>query len=199
MNSAGESTGSREQAAGAADHQTVDQTDGRTEPAQQPAFDGSSAFEQSPRREEVRFREKLHAPPSYWFIGLLFGLSLAIIVLVVSPWWSLVALAAGTALSEWAVVAYGNQLIEISADGLLKAGSATLPTYALGPAVALDAEQARALRTYEADPRAFLLLRSYIPTAVRVEVVDPADPTPYLYLSSRRPKQLAAVVNALPR
>ncbi|HZP51191.1 DUF3093 domain-containing protein [Actinocrinis sp.] len=147
----------------------------------------------------ARYREKLRAPLSYWFIGFLFGLSLAIIMLVVGPWWSLVALLAGTALSEYAVVAYGNQVIEISADGTLKAGSATLPASALGPALALDAERARALRTYEADPRAFLLLRSYIPTAVRVEVADPADPTPYLYLSSRRPKQLAAVVNALPR
>ncbi len=173
MNSAGESMGSR--------------------------LDQSASGQRAAGRDEVRYREKLRAPLSYWFIGFLFGLSLAIIVLVVSPWWSLVALVAGTALSEWAVLAYGNQLIEISSDGTLKAGSATLPASAVGPATALDAERARALRTYEADPRAFLLLRSYIPTAVRVEVADPADPTPYLYLSSRRPKQLAAVVNALPR
>lgn len=148
---------------------------------------------------DVRYREKLRAPLSYWFIGFLFGLSLAIIMLVIGPWWSLGALAFGTVLSEYAVVAYGNQVIEIAADGTLKAGSATLPASALGTAVALDAERARALRTYEADPRAFLLLRSYIPTAVRVEIADASDPTPYLYLSSRRPKQLAAVVNALPR
>jgi uncharacterized membrane protein len=147
----------------------------------------------------VRYREKLRAPASYWFIGFLFGLSLAIIMLVIGPWWSLAALIVGSVLSEWAVVAYGNQVIEITADGTLKAGSAVLPATAVGTAVALDAERARALRTYEADPRAFLLLRSYIPTAVRVEVADPADPTPYLYLSSRKPKQLAAVVNALPR
>ena len=147
----------------------------------------------------TRYREKLRAPLSYWFIGFLFGLSLAIIMLVIGPWWSLGALLVGTALSEYAVVAYGNQVIEISADGTLTAGTATLPASALGAAVALDEERARALRTYEADPRAFLLLRSYISTAVRVEIADPSDPTPYLYLSSRRPKQLAAVVNALPR
>lgn len=147
----------------------------------------------------TRYREKLRAPLSYWFIGFLFGLSLAIMMLVIGPWWSLGALLVGTAVSEYVVVVYGSPVIEISADGTLKAGSATLPASALGPAVALDSERARALRTYEADPRAFLLLRSYIPTAVRVEIADPADPTPYLYLSSRRPKQLAAVVNALPR
>jgi hypothetical protein len=173
MKSVGESAGSRERAAGA-----VQTTEG-----------GSG----------VRYREQLRAPLSYWFLGLLFGLSLAIIVLVVSPWWSLTALVAGTALSEWAVVAYGRPVIEIRADGTLQAGSAALPAVALGAAQPLDRERARALRTYEADPRAFMLLRSYIPTAVRVDVVDPADPTPYLYLSSRRPKQLAAAVNALSR
>lgn len=145
------------------------------------------------------YRETLRAPLSYWLIAFLFGLSLAIILLVVSPWWSLAGLALGTVLGGWAVVAYGRPVIEVLPDGTLKAGPATLPASALGTALALDAERARALRTYEADPRAFLLLRSYIPTAVRVEIADPADPTPYLYLSSRRPAQLAAVVNALPR
>ncbi len=144
------------------------------------------------------YRETLRAPVSYWFIAFLFGLSLGIIMLVVGPWWSLLGLATGTVLGEWAVVAYGRPVIEVS-GGTLKAGPATLPASALGAAQPLDAERARALRTYEADPRAFLLLRSYIPTAVRVEIVDPSDPTPYLYLSSRRPTQLAAVVNALPR
>ena len=61
----------------------------------------------------------------------------------------------------------------------------------------MDAEGARALQTHQADARAFLLLRSYVRTAVRVENVDPADPTPYLYLSTRKPEELAAAVNAL--
>jgi hypothetical protein len=60
----------------------------------------------------------------------------------------------------------------------------------------LDAEEARAWRTYKADTRAFLLLRGYIPTALRVEVTDPEDPTPYLYLSTREPERLAQALEA---
>jgi hypothetical protein len=144
------------------------------------------------------YRETLRAPLSWYFIAFLAGLSLGIIFLVVSPWWSLAGLVGGTAACCWAVAVYGRPVIEVS-GGRLKAGPATLPADALGQATALGAEQARALRTYEADPRAFLLLRSYVPTAVRVEVADPGDPTPYLYLSSRKPQQLAAAVNALAR
>jgi hypothetical protein len=142
------------------------------------------------------YTEALRAPLSWFFIAFLCGLSLGIILLVVNPWLSLAGLAGGTAACSWAVAAYGRPVIEVS-GGLLKAGRATLPARALGPATALGADKARALRTFEADPRAFLLLRSYIATAVRVEVADPGDPTPYLYLSSRKPEQLAAAVNAL--
>ncbi len=149
--------------------------------------------------DRVGYRETLRAPASWWFLAFLFGLSLGIIPLpMAGPWWALLSLVVGTLLSFWAVAAYGRVVIQVTGT-TLKAGPATLPASALGAAVTLDAERARALRTYEADPRAFLLLRSYVMTAVRVEIADPADPTPYLYLSTRRPKELAAAVNALTR
>lgn len=62
----------------------------------------------------------------------------------------------------------------------------------------LDAEEARAWRTYKADARAFMLLRGYVETAVRVEVTDPDDPTPYVYLSTRNPQGLAAALSTIP-
>lgn len=62
----------------------------------------------------------------------------------------------------------------------------------------LDAEDAYAWRTHKADARAFMLLRSYVGTAVRVEVTDPQDPTPYVFLSTRDPKGLAAALTAVP-
>lgn len=142
------------------------------------------------------YHEKLSAPASYYLLAALFGLCFGIIFLVVSPWLSLIALVVTGALSCAVVAAYGGLRIEVRPDGLT-AGKATLPAAALGRARALNAEAARALQTHQADARAFLLLRSYVRTAVRVENVDPADPTPYLYLSSRRPDELAAAVNAL--
>lgn len=75
-------------------------------------------------------------------------------------------------------------------DSLI-AGEAKIPVSALGEAEILDPEEARAWRTYKADTRAFLLLRAYIPRALKVEVTDPQDPTPYLYLSTREPERLA--------
>lgn len=93
---------------------------------------------------------------------------------------------------------YGSARIRVVA-GQLVAGDARIPVSALGEAEVLDAEEARAWRTYKADTRAFMLLRSYIPTAVRVEVTDPGDPTPYVYLSTRDPQALVAALKAAVR
>ena len=137
------------------------------------------------------YREQLRAPASWYFIGFLFGVALACVFFWFGPWGSLAGLVGGTLLSGYVVARYGRIAIEISGESL-KAGRATLPLAALGEASALAPERARALRMHEGDPRAFLLLRSYVRTAVRVEVVDPLDPHPYLYLSSRHPEKLAA-------
>lgn len=83
-------------------------------------------------------------------------------------------------------------------DGVLLAGRANLPEWARGEAVALDAEAARRLRGVDADPRAFLFLKGWVPTAVRVEVTDPSDPAPYWYVSTRRPADLAAALRQDP-
>ena len=69
-----------------------------------------------------------------------------------------------------------------------------LPPTAVGAVTPLDPEAAEALRGPKADARAYLVLRGWIRTAVRVEVADPADPAPYWYVSTRRPEELAAAL-----
>ena len=76
----------------------------------------------------------------------------------------------------------------------LRAGRARLPRWAWGSAVPLDADAARRLRGVDADPRAFLYLRGWVPTAVRLELHDPSDPAPYWYVSTRHPEALATAL-----
>lgn len=106
-------------------------------------------------------------------------------------------LVGGTAAACAGVSSYGSARIRVVA-GALVAGDARIPLEALGDAEVLDGEEARAWRSYKADTRAFMLLRSYIPTAVRVKVTDPADPTPYVYLSTREPQALVAALAPVP-
>ncbi|AWE52886.1 DUF3093 domain-containing protein [Streptomyces nigra] len=141
------------------------------------------------------YEERLTAPRSWWLVSFLVGLSLALILLPFGTLPMLVGLVGGTAAAAVAASSYGSVRIRVVGDSLV-AGDARIPLTALGEAEVLDAEEARAWRTHKADTRAFLLLRSYIPTALRVEVTDPEDPTPYLYLSTREPERLAEAIHS---
>jgi hypothetical protein len=139
------------------------------------------------------YEERLTAPRSWWVISFLVGLAMALVFLPFGTLPMLGALVAGTAVAATAASAYGSIRIRVVGDSLI-AGDARIPVTALGDTEILDQEEARAWRTYKADTRAFMLLRSYVPTALRVQVTDPADPTPYLYLSTREPERLVAAL-----
>ncbi|MER7575668.1 DUF3093 domain-containing protein [Streptomyces sp. NPDC052415] len=141
------------------------------------------------------YEERLTAPRSWWLVSVLAGFSLALILLPFGTLPTLGGLVGGTAAAAVVASSYGAVRIRV-VGGSLIAGDAKIPVTALGEAEVLDREEARAWRTYKADTRAFLLLRAYIPTALRVEVTDPEDPTPYLYLSTRQPEALAEAIAA---
>lgn len=142
------------------------------------------------------YEERLTAPRSWWFVSFLVGVAAGLTMLPFGTLPLLGGLVGGTALAAVLTSAYGSVRIRVVA-GSLVAGDARIPVSALGEAEPLDEAEARAWRTYKADPRAFMLLRGYIPTALRVEVTDPQDPTPYVYLSTRDPQALAAALAAV--
>ncbi|AVH56034.1 MULTISPECIES: DUF3093 domain-containing protein [Streptomyces] len=141
------------------------------------------------------YEERLTAPRTWWLVCCLAGVAMALILLPFGTLPLLGGLVGGTAVSAVVVSSYGSIRIRVVGDSLI-AGEAKIPVAALGDAEILDQEEARAWRTHKADPRAFMLLRAYIPTALRVQVTDPADPTPYLYLSTREPEKLSAALEA---
>ncbi|WP_371499676.1 DUF3093 domain-containing protein [Kitasatospora sp. NBC_00374] len=141
------------------------------------------------------YDERLTVPRSWWLLPVAAGLSLALILLRFSAVGALAGLVVGIVATAAAVSSYGSARIRV-VQGSLVAGQARIPVTALGAAQPLDRAEALAWRSVKADPRAFMLLRSYVPTALRVEVCDPADPTPYLYLSTRSPQRLAEALDA---
>lgn len=142
------------------------------------------------------YEERLTAPRSWWLVSVLVGVAMALIMLPLGPLPLLGGLVGGTAAAAVVTSSYGSVRVRVVA-GSLVAGDARIPVAALGTPQVLDAEEARAWRSHKADPRAFMLLRSYVPTALRIEITDPADPTPYVYVSTRDPQRLAAVLETV--
>lgn len=143
----------------------------------------------------VLYRERIGAALWMWLLwaGLLVSIWLALLV-VAGPLWCTVAAVAAGALGALGLLSSAAR-VEV-AGGELRAGRAHIPLGLLGAPQVLDEEAARRLRGPGFEPRAFHLLRSWVPGAVLVDVVDPADPTPYWYVSTRRPEQLATAIRA---
>ncbi|MBS2938158.1 DUF3093 domain-containing protein [Nocardioides sp. J2M5] len=140
------------------------------------------------------YAERLTVPLRWWAQGTMLVASLWLAVLAATPGpvaWSttLGALALMVAL----FVSYGNVRVGV-AGGELRAGRAHIPLTHVGEVVALEPEEMRRLAGRDADARAHLLLRPYVKRGVRVEVTDPADPTPYWLISCRRPDRLVSAV-----
>ena len=140
------------------------------------------------------YDERLGVPLRWWALATMFLASMLLAFLVATPTW--VALA-GTALLSAALLGgfwrYGKARVTVR-DGLLTAGRARISVEHVGAVQALDADATRRLAGRDADARAYLLLRPYLRRAVRIAIVDPADPTPYWLVSTRRPTRLAAAL-----
>jgi hypothetical protein len=141
------------------------------------------------------YDERLWVPWRWWVIPGFFLWSLWLAYhAALGPAWALPVTALATAVVAGVLVGYGRARIRVDGQ-TLEAGRARIPLHALGRTWPLDTEQARELRGPGADASAFMLLRGYVPTAVRVDIADPDDPTPYAYLSTRHPERLAAALD----
>jgi len=135
--------------------------------------------------------------PPWWLrvVGWLFAASLAISFhAALGPGWGLLALLLPGGLLSWVLLSSAAP-VRVQ-DGELVAGRAHIPVEHLARAQPLDAERSRAVRGPEADPAAYHLIRGWVPAGVRLEVTDPADPTPYWFVATRHPQDLAAAVEA---
>jgi len=143
------------------------------------------------------YAERLGVPLRWWVQGTMLVATLWLAVVVAMPAvgaWIVTAVAlAALSLGLWS---FGSARISV-ADGTFRAGRAHIDASFVGTATALDAEETRRIAGVDADARAYLLLRPYLNRAVKVEINDPADPTPYWLVSTRHPEELAKTLAAL--
>ena len=143
------------------------------------------------------YAERLSVPLRWWVQGTMLVATFWLALAVAVPWnaaWTISGLA--LALMAAMFITYGSARVEVR-DGWFRAGRARIEIGHLGAATSLDAEATRRTAGRDADARAYLLLRPYLPRAVRVEITDPADPAPYWLVSSRRPEELAGALSRL--
>lgn len=147
------------------------------------------------RKRKSEYSERLRVPLRWWVQWTLMIASLWLAMIVSIP----EALAWGITTTLMLLLAslllfYGSAKVVVT-DEWLHAGRARIQRRYLGPSQALDTPGMRSIAGPRADARAYLLLRPFVSTGVRVEIMDPRDPTPYWLVSSRRPALVAAALN----
>ncbi|WP_373293128.1 DUF3093 domain-containing protein [Micromonospora sonchi] len=150
----------------------------------------------SPTTASGAYAERLRLPWWLWLAGL------ATAALVAAEVWM-----GGIGVRAWlpfavllpaaigALVWLGRIRVAVS-DGELRVDDARLPVRFVADAIPLDADGRREVLGVGADPLAFVVQRPWISGAVQVVLDDPADPTPFWVVSSRRPVELAEAILA---
>jgi len=163
--------------------------------AQHPTNGGATPTSADP----AGYAERLSVPWWLWLLGLAGAAFAAAEVYLGAPglatWLPYVILLPLTALGLW----WAGRIRVAVRDGELWVDDAHLPVRYVAEVGVLNAAGKRAAFGPRADPLAFVVQRPWVPGAILVVLDDPADPTPYWVVSSRRPERLArALLAALP-
>lgn len=138
------------------------------------------------------YRERLW--PSPWII-VIAALAIPASLLTFAAINALVGAITGIVLFAGVIAAatLSAPIIEVS-QGMLRAGAARVPLAFVGDVDVARKADARHARGPGLDARAHLVLRPDIDPIARIHLTDPADPTPYWVVSTRRPEELAAAI-----
>ena len=161
-------------------------------PVSDPTPSGSSSGPATGPAAVPTFDEALWPGAVGWLAVPFFAVTLGVALWPVD---TLLAVVAGLVVLVVGVVAMNAVTPRVRVvGGELHAGAAHVPLGLLREPRALDAATLRQELGPGLDARAFLCHRGWIRTAVRAELDDPADPTPYWVISTRRPDALVAAL-----
>ncbi len=142
------------------------------------------------------FAERLRIPVLWWVLATAFAASMFVAIgFYLGLGWGIGAAALILVVIVPVFLSYGSAELLVLPDRF-QAGRASIEWRYLGGVTALDAEQARLRRGRDADARAWLLLRPYLPRAVEITIEDPDDPAPYWLIATRHPRRLSEALTA---
>jgi Ca2+/Na+ antiporter len=141
----------------------------------------------------VIFKEVLRPP--IWVLAFIYFLLLSLVIALWAAFDNTVAFTSFVAATIAIIyIAYAMRST-ITFDGEeLRIDRAHIESKYLGKVTILDSGAMRLLRTRDADPAAYLAIKFWAPTGIKIEVTDPRDPTPYWLITSKRGEELAALL-----
>jgi len=144
--------------------------------------------------QTLQFEERLYPSVGMYLAYLLLT---PMVALVAAPFGSVLAITLGaiTFIVSLVLASVLSPLVVV--DGVrLIAGKMSIPLEAIGEVTEVATQDLRNELGPLLDARAQLLIRGDVKTAVKVEITDGKDPTPYLVISTRRSSELVSALRA---
>ncbi|MBM7050700.1 DUF3093 domain-containing protein [Rothia sp. ZJ1223] len=95
-----------------------------------------------------------------------------------------------------AFILYSSAPVITITPNLLRVGRAAIEREHVGVAEAFRGALAQQAAGPDLDGRAFMCFRGWIEPKVRIQITDPADPTPYWLASTRNPERIVEILNS---
>lgn len=139
------------------------------------------------------FREVIRPP--LWLLAFIYFMFLSLVIAVWAALGNFSALITFIALTIalLAIAVTGKSEVRVIEDELV-IGKAHIGVKYLGDVEILDKNSMRLVRTREADPAAFLAIKFWVSTGVKITLKDQRDPTPYWLVSCKKGRELKSIL-----
>lgn len=133
--------------------------------------------------------------PPIWLLAFIYFLLLSLVIAIWAAFDTSAAVAALSAATVTLIYAAISMRSSISIDEReLRIDRAHIDLKYIGNVDVLNTSQMRLLRTRDADPAAYLAIKFWISTGVKITVLDPRDPTPYWLVTSKRGDEITTLL-----
>ncbi len=142
----------------------------------------------------MEYREVISAP--IWLIAFVYFIFLSVVLSIWAALGDFPALLTFVALTIALAVIYQKTKLVIEIDGEeLRVGPARIERKYIGQCENLEAAALKLVRGRDADPAAYLGIRFWQPTGIKMHVLDSRDSTPYWLITSKRGQEMTALLN----
>ena len=137
----------------------------------------------------MQFREVIRPP--LWLLTFIYFMFLSLVIAVWAALGNFSAMVSfiGLTIALFIIAIRSKTEVIVNENELLASGAHIELKY-LGDIEILSRDQMRLLRTRDADPAAFLAIKFWITTGVKITLNDQRDSTPYWLVSCRKMEEL---------
>jgi hypothetical protein len=143
----------------------------------------------------MSYKEVIRAP--LWLVAFVYFLFLSLVLSVWAALGNTPALITFGVLTLWLIYLYFKTALKIEVDQThLRVGGASIEHKYIGEVTVLTSAQVKLVRTRDADPMAYLAIRFWNSKAVKLQVLDDRDRTPYWLITTNKGQELVKALKS---